>query len=359
MLIGEGRGRVTRPRMRSGPLMVALCVLSAFAVLAPTVAGGVGDARAVPARSADQLLDRYKQLGIDAEKTTEAMHNAKIEYDKQRGIVAAAKKAAAEAQQTLDTSRAQLAVHQNRVDAIVRASYQGARVSGLYAVMVSDSPQALLDQMSGLDMISRQASVDLTAIKKVRARTAVAKKDAERTAVAASEAVSRAERVRGDLQTKQADLQLQAIQIRSIYKSMTGKQLAALRGPTFDFDPRLVPKGTAAGLIATHAALTRIGDPYVWGATGPNSFDCSGLMVWAFRQAGKTIPRSSQAQMAGGQPVEKNDLKPGDLVIYYPDAHHVGMYVGDGYVIHASTFGVPVKVEPLDEAGPYNSARRF
>ena len=58
MLIGEGRGRATRPRMRSGPLMVALCVLSAFAVLAPTVAGGVGDARAVPARSADQLLDR-------------------------------------------------------------------------------------------------------------------------------------------------------------------------------------------------------------------------------------------------------------------------------------------------------------
>ena len=177
--------------------------------------------------------------------------------------------------------------------------------------------------------------------------------------MAASEAVSRAERVRGDLQTKQADLQLQAIQIRAIYKSMTGKQLAALRGPTFDFDPRLVPRGTPAGLIAVQAALTRIGDPYVWGATGPNSFDCSGLMVWAFKQAGKTIPRSSEAQMGGGTAVDRNDLKPGDLIIYYPDAHHVGMYVGDGYVIHASTFGVPVKVVPIDEAGPYNSARRF
>ncbi|MBD0860058.1 C40 family peptidase [Gordonia sp. zg691] len=339
--------------------MIAVCVLSALATVIAPATGGVGDARAVPARTADQLLDRYKQLGIDAEKTTEAMHDAKIEYDKQRGIVLSAKKAAAIAQQKLDASRAQLAVHQSRVDAIVRASYQGARVSGLYAVMVSDSPQALLDQMSGLDMISRQAASDLSAIKKVRARTAVAKKDADQTAVAASEAVSRAERVRGDLQTKQADLQLQAIQIRAIYESMTGKQLAALRGPTFDFDPRLVPRGTAPALIAVQAALTKIGAPYVWGATGPQSFDCSGLMVWAFARAGKTLPRSSQAQLAGGQPVERKDLKPGDLIIYYPDAHHVGMYVGEGYVIHASTFGVPVKVVPLDEAGPYNSARRF
>ncbi len=359
MLSGEGLVNATRLRARSGPMMLAVCLLAAMVTVVPLTTGGVGQAQAAPARSADQLLDRYKQLGTEAEKTTEAMHNAKIEYDKQRSIVAQAKRAAADAQRKLDISREQLASYQARVDSIVRASYQGARVSGLYAVMVSDSPQALLDQMSGLDMISRQAASDLTAIKKVRARTAAAKKDADQTALAASEAVSRAERVRGDLQTKQADLQMQAIQIRAIYQSMTGKQLAALRGPKFDFDPRIVPKGTAAALVAVQAALTRIGDPYVWGATGPSSFDCSGLMVWAYKQAGKTIPRSSEAQMAGGKPVSREDLKAGDLVIYYPDAHHVGMYVGDGYVIHASTFGVPVKVVPLDEAGPFNSGRRF
>ena len=62
--------------------------------------------------------------------------------------------------------------------------------------------------------------------------------------------------------------------------------------------------------------------------------------------------------MSAGVPVSRDQLQPGDLIIYYPDAHHVGMYVGDGYVIHASTFGVPVKVVPVDGAGPYLSARR-
>lgn len=356
---GEGRVSASRPRTRSGPLTLVACLLAALVAVIPLVAGGAGRVAAAPGQSSDQLLERYKKLGDEAEKTTEAMHNAKIEYDKQRDIVATARKAAADAQAKLDHSRAQLKDRQDRVDAIVRASYQGARVSGLYAVMVSDSPQALLDQMSGLDMIARQASADLTAVKKMRAQTESAKKDAEAKALTASEAVSRAERVRGELQAKQADLQMQAIKIRAMYQAMTGKQLAALRGQSFDFDPRLVPKGTAPALIAVNAALTRLGDPYVWGATGPHAFDCSGLMVWAYKQAGKTIPRSSQAQMAGGTPVSREDMKPGDLVIYYPDAHHVGMYIGEGYVIHASTFGVPVKIEPVDEAGPFNSARRF
>ena len=120
-----------------------------------------------------------------------------------------------------------------------------------------------------------------------------------------------------------------------------------------------MPKGTSTALVAVQAALTRIGDPYVWGATGPDSFDCSGLMVWAYKQAGKTLPRSSEAQMGSGTSVDRGDLQPGDLIIYYPDAHHVGMYVGDGYVIHASTFGVPVKVVPIDQAGPYAAARRY
>jgi cell wall-associated NlpC family hydrolase len=82
-------------------------------------------------------------------------------------------------------------------------------------------------------------------------------------------------------------------------------------------------------------------------------------MVWSYKQAGKTLPRSSEAQLAGGTPVERVALRPGDLIIYYPDATHVGMYIGNGYVIHASTFGVPVKVAPIDGAGPYNSARRY
>ncbi|MGV9793537.1 NlpC/P60 family protein [Gordonia sp. NPDC003422] len=343
---------------RSAPAALAAGLLAILVAL-PLGIGGTGDAQAIPARTADQLLIRYKQLGIDAEKTAESMHNAQIEYDKQRRLVVTSRRAAATAQRSLDQSQVQLDLYQGRVDSIVRASYRGARINGLYAVLVSDSPQSLLDQMSGLDMIARQAARDLTNLKQARKRAASAKVDAERAATTATEAVSRVERVRGNLQTKRANMQLQAIQIRAVYKSMTGKQLAELQGPKFTFDPRLVPRGTSLPLIAVQAALTRIGDPYVWGATGPNSFDCSGLMVWAYKQAGKTLPRSSEAQLASGRAIDRNNLEPGDLIIYYPGATHVGMYVGDGYVIHASTFGVPVKVVPIDEAGPYNAARRY
>jgi peptidoglycan DL-endopeptidase CwlO len=347
-------------RKRSVPAVLVAAVMTLVVGLCQFgSSAGAGDAGAAPVRTPDQLLVQYKKLSDDAEKSTEAMHNAQIEYDKQRRIVATAKKASTQADRTLVTTQQRLESYQGRVDSVVRASYKGARVNRLYAVLVSDSPQSLLDQMSGLELISRQAATDLKGLKDARRNTLAAKAAADKTATEATASVAAAEKTRGELQAKQANLQLQAIQIRAVYESMTGKQLAALRGPKFDFDPRFVPKGTSPALVAVQAALTRIGDPYVWGATGPSSFDCSGLMVWAYRQAGKTLPRSSEAQNGSGQAVDRGDLKPGDLIIYYPDAHHVGMYVGDGYVIHASTFGVPVKVVPIDEAGPFNSARRY
>lgn len=336
-------------------------VLTVLAIALTHVGAGFGtpEASADPAQSADQLLARYTALSREAETSAEQMHNAQIEYDKQRRAVVASKKAAADAQASLAGSQVTLNELQSRFDSLIRVSYMGGRSNRLYAILTSNSPQTLLDQMSGLEMVSRRAAAELAALKKARASTVVARDAANTAADNATRAVTEAERVRGDLQSKQADLQLQAAQVRVIYQSMTGKQLAALAGPRFDFDPAAVPRGTAPELVAVQAALTRIGDPYVWGATGPDSFDCSGLMVWAYKQVGKILPRSSEAQLAGGTAVARGDLKPGDLIIYYPDATHVGMYVGDGYVIHASTFGVPVKVVPVDDAGPYNSARRY
>ncbi|NDK89672.1 NlpC/P60 family protein [Gordonia desulfuricans] len=345
---------------RSGRLALgtALCALT-VAVAPPLGFVHAPEAAAAPVQTADQLLARYQKLSQQAEQSAEAMHNAQIEYDKQRRIVADSKRASADAQQSLTASEKSLATLQQRFDAVVRASYMGRRTNDMYAVLTSDSPQTLLDQMSGLELVARRSAADLNELKTVRAQTVAKRTAADEAAARATQAVSDAERVRGDLQKQRVELQLQAAQIRVIYSSMTGKQLAALAGPKFDFDPRAVPRGTAPALVAVQAALTRIGDPYVWGATGPDSFDCSGLMVWAFKQAGKTLPRSSEAQNAAGTPVDRNNLQPGDLIIYYPDAHHVGMYVGEGYVIHASTFGVPVKVVPLDDAGPFSAARRY
>ncbi|MFC0313830.1 NlpC/P60 family protein [Gordonia phosphorivorans] len=314
---------------------------------------------AEPAGGPQTVLAQYKQLSIQAEKSAEAMNKAQVEYDKQRGVVATQRKAAASAQRSLDKATAKMDTAQTKLDALARASFRGARVNRLSAMLVSDSPQDLLNNMSDLEVLSRQSAADLKSIKSIARDATNAKKSAEQAATAASTAVKDAARKRGDLQAKQADLQLEAVAVRAVYQSMTGKELAALRGPKYTFDAKAVPKGTSPATVAVHAALSRIGDPYVWGATGPDEFDCSGLMLWAYKQAGKTIPRTSEAQMAGGKPVDRKDLKPGDLIIYYPDAHHVGLYVGNGYVIHASTFGVPVAVVPVDKAGSYNTARRY
>ena len=95
----------------------------------------------------------------------------------------------------------------------------------------------------------------------------------------------------------------------------------------------------------------------MWGATGPDSFDCSGLTSWAYKQAGVDIPRTSEQQAAAGTPVDINDLQPGDLVTFYEGASHVGIYAGDGQVLNAPSAGQPVSYAPLDSMPIYNAVR--
>ena len=121
--------------------------------------------------------------------------------------------------------------------------------------------------------------------------------------------------------------------------------------------PGPAPSGDRATVV--QAALTQVGSSYVWGGASPGAFDCSGLVMWAFQQAGISLPHSSQAQSEGGQPVALSDLQPGDVLTFYSDASHSGIYVGDGMVIHSSTYGVPVRVVPMDAAGPIHDARRY
>lgn len=97
------------------------------------------------------------------------------------------------------------------------------------------------------------------------------------------------------------------------------------------------------------AAQSKIGTPYVYGASGPNSFDCSGLTSWAFAQAGVGIPRTSQSQAnAGTRIYSQSALKQGDLVIFYGDLHHVGFYAGNGQVLHAPRSGANVRYESIN-----------
>ncbi|WP_232797281.1 C40 family peptidase [Blastococcus atacamensis] len=101
-----------------------------------------------------------------------------------------------------------------------------------------------------------------------------------------------------------------------------------------------------------------MGAPYVWGGTGPG-YDCSGLTWSAYQAAGVDIPRTSRAQAAAGIPVTKADLQPGDLIFFYSPVGHVGMYIGNGQMVHSSTYGNPVAVVPVDSVYGFNSAKRF
>lgn len=111
----------------------------------------------------------------------------------------------------------------------------------------------------------------------------------------------------------------------------------------------------APGELAVAAARSKLGAPYVFGGTGPNSFDCSGLVQWAYRQAGVQVPRTSYSQLASGTPVPLEELQPGD-VISYSGGGHSALYAGDGQVIHAAT--VTVEMSPLGYS-PITGARRY
>jgi cell wall-associated NlpC family hydrolase len=116
---------------------------------------------------------------------------------------------------------------------------------------------------------------------------------------------------------------------------------------------------THAAQVAVNTALAQQGKPYVWGAAGPNSYDCSGLTQAAYRAAGISLPHSSSMQSRVGTPVALSALQPGDLLFFYSPVSHVGMYIGNGQMVHASTAGQPVKVVNLAHMPGLTSARRL
>ncbi len=135
--------------------------------------------------------------------------------------------------------------------------------------------------------------------------------------------------------------------------------LAATKPAAITLNPQAVAAAAPAAVrtSAMQKALGKIGAKYRYGASGPNAFDCSGLVSWAFKNSGKTLPRTSKAMSRVGTPVSKSALQPGDLVFFYGGPSHVGIYIGDGKVVHASNPRKPVKTADMSSM-PFHSARR-
>ncbi|GAB3940505.1 C40 family peptidase [Corynebacterium tapiri] len=129
--------------------------------------------------------------------------------------------------------------------------------------------------------------------------------------------------------------------------------------PVADTQQFALPSSSSSeGQAVVDAARSAIGSPYGWGSAGPSSFDCSGLTSWAYSQAGKSIPRTSQAQASAGQQVSLDALQPGDIIVYYSGASHVGIYTGNGTIIDSLNSGTTVSERPIDYM-PIHSAVRF
>jgi len=353
-------------------LLVALATLS---VLGSMVAG---DVSADPAADA---LARLNELSRNAEQTTEAMHSAQMDLDAKLAAQQAAEQRKATDEAALESAKAELIGYQGAVDKVAATMYMGGRPDGVSAVLTADSPQQLIDQLALERAMATEMTDRMRAFQKANERAVMAAQASSTSAEAARAAAEQAAAVRAELQSKQSDLQRQITAVKAQYDALTPDQRTALADPgppppplppvPAPADPAIVampgqPPGDVAappavsgeGVAVVQAALSRVGSPYSWGATGPNAFDCSGLIKWAFLQNGKSLPRSSQALAQGGQPVAVSDLQPGDIVTFYSDVSHAGIYIGDGMMVHASTYGTPVKVSPISNA-PIHNARRY
>ena len=337
-------GRASRRfgRVRSGLLIGAAAALT-VTTLPMTAAAAPGDV--TDATQAAQLVaDANHQLEV----VTEQLNEAKVQLEAQQAAVASADQAAADAQTRLDALDGQ-------IRQIARSAYTNDGFSRLDVLLTSDSAEEFVHQLGTLDAIAGHTNAEV-------AEVAVAADEAEQARSNADAAEAQAQTSYDDIAAQQKDLEAKIADYQRQYAALTAPQqqqvLAAHGGDTQPVPSGVVaPSGAAQKAVDT--ALAQVGDPYVWGAGGPNAFDCSGLTQYAYSAAGVSLPHSSSSQSQMGRAVSRGELQPGDLVFFYNPVSHVGMYIGNGQMVHASTSGQPVKVASLDSMGSYNSARRI
>ncbi len=352
----------------AGALVVAI-------VLALTFGHSAGTGWADPAADA---LARLTELSREAERTTEAVYSAELDLEAKLAAQRRAEDRQRAELEAMTAARADLGDYQAAVNQVAAASYMGGSTSTISAALTAESPQRLLDDLSSNRIMATQMSGRINAFRAASTRADDTARAAQLSALAARGAAEEASAVRASLQSQQSRLRTQITKVEALYRALTPDQRAALADPgpvppeppaPPAADPAVVampeatspgapdPSSSPEGAAVVQAALTRVGAPYSWGATGPDAFDCSGLIKWAFLQSGKSLPRSSQALAAGGQPVATPEVQPGDIVTFYSDASHAGIYIGDGNMVHASTYGTPVKVAPISSAPIYNVRR--
>jgi peptidoglycan DL-endopeptidase CwlO len=325
----------TTPRRRPRALIAVGIALAAAAtgLLAPA------PAVAAPG-SAAQASDLVRKAAVQLAAVDEQVHEAEL-------TVAAQQQAAAAAAVDAAAARAAVAAYAPQIRAIAQLGYTGKTQSRVAAFLTSGSADELVQQMTTLDMIAEHTNAVISGVAAAQAAAQQAQATADQAAATAQAGLEQLEgqqaEVKKQVAAYQADFaRLSAPQQAQVTTAVAGRSLAT---------PRNLPLPPGAAGEAIRTALAQVGDRYQSGAAGPDEFDCSGLTMYAYAAAGIVLPHSSRSQSTMGTQVSRAELLPGDLVFFYTPISHVGLYIGEGMMVHARTYGSPVAVTSVDQRG--------
>ena len=333
-----------------------------------------GSSSAEPTRSISEVRKQVDQLYAQAEKVTE---QANALGDQLNAIDRRVRKL------TVDVDSQQQRVTSMRADIgeFAAAQYRTGGVDSTVQVLVADNPDEFLARMSTVKAYSAQQgdllrrlqngekqlaeqrasrSAELGRFREAKAAVDDRRKVALRNAARAKAILDRlTAEERRRLAAAEARRQAEARASRSRDRSTPQPDpQPAPRSPQPPApEPDPPPSGGSRGETALAFARAQLGEPYVYGADGPDSWDCSGLTMGAWGSAGVSLPHSSRSQYANSAKISKSQLQPGDLVLFYSDRHHVGLYAGGGRVIHAPRPGKSVEYINMDYM-PYAGAAR-
>jgi peptidoglycan DL-endopeptidase CwlO len=335
--------RTTTRRGSPAVLLLSLALVATCSgLLSPSTA-------AAAPNNAAEAAKLVREAAQELTVIDEQVHEAGVAIAAQQAAAAAAAAEAAAAQEAL-------AVFEPQLRAIAQSGYTGNSQSRVAAFLTSESAEELVQQMTTLDMIAHHTNG-------VVAKVAAAQAVAAEAQAAADQAAATAEAGLAQLRAQQAEVKKKVAAYEADFARLSAAEQAAvttaLAGPALRAPSAgsLPPAPGPEAAVAVKTALAQVGDPYVWGASGPDGFDCSGLTSYAYAAAGVALPHSSRSQSTLGVDVARADLQPGDLVFFYSPISHVGLYIGNGMMVHARTFGQPVAVTSVDQGG-YRFAKR-
>ncbi len=341
-------------------LVLLLGVAPAGAQPAPPVdpaPPAVAPPAAAPPTTAADAVAQLDTVGREAEVLTEQWHAAQDDLAARRTELETMRAAVEPTRRAVDVARGDEQAYRLQVDAMAMSTFESGRLDQFNALLASGSPQEYLDQMSALEMLSADYADSLKKLSVVVDTTSRAQAAADAAAALAQTAADEATRAEQELGVRKREAEVRIDEAERLLRQLSPQQRRDRNGPV-EAGPIGPVTGSGVGVKALVLAITQIGKPYQWGAAGPNSFDCSGLMSWAFKQVGVTLPRSSSQQARVGRAVSIDELQPGDLIFSYFPVSHVGIYAGGGKMLAAPQTGDVVKYQKVPTTD-FNTARRL